>query len=161
MAVAEEIHNIENSDPYLKGRKILAGPADPAIFSKDSHGVTIAGDMMKAPNYAMFTRGNNDRLNGKMQVHYHLAFDEDGQPLVQFFSTCKNLIRTLPQLTYDEHKIEDVDTDLEDHAYDTLRYFLAEFTIAPRQNHARKYEPEYDPMNLRKDNTNTVTFKHF
>lgn len=158
MAVAEQAHEIEMTDPIFQGHKIYAGPADPAIFSKDSHGVTIQGDMAKAPNYILFTRGNNDRINGKMQVHYHLAFNEQGYPMMQIFNTCKHLIRTLPSLMYDEHKIEDVDTEMEDHGYDAIRYMLAEFHIAPRQS-APIQIPEFDPLNqFHKEDT---TFKYY
>ena len=45
-------------------------------------------------------------------------------PRLQVFSTCTNLIRTLPALPYDTIRVEDVDTDAEDHAYDALRYGL-------------------------------------
>jgi hypothetical protein len=38
------------------------------------------------------------------------------------FSTCKDLIRTLPALQHDALKPEDVDSDMEDHAPDEARY---------------------------------------
>jgi len=41
-------------------------------------------------------------------------------PYLQFKSNCHNCIRTLPELIYDEHDKEDVDTDGEDHAYDAV-----------------------------------------
>lgn len=37
---------------------------------------------------------------------------------------CPNLVRTLPQLVHDEARPEDVNTDAEDHAPDSLRYGL-------------------------------------
>jgi len=37
---------------------------------------------------------------------------------------CPNLVRTLPQLVHDETRPEDVNTDAEDHAPDSLRYGL-------------------------------------
>jgi hypothetical protein len=40
------------------------------------------------------------------------------------FSTCVDLIRTLPALPHDRTKAEDVDTHAEDHAPDALRYGL-------------------------------------
>ena len=42
--------------------------------------------------------------------------------MVYVFSTCTELIRTLPALQHDQTKAEDVDTDGEDHAPDALRY---------------------------------------
>lgn len=37
-------------------------------------------------------------------------------------SNCSNLIRTLPSLVHDKTNVEDIDTKLEDHAADGLRY---------------------------------------
>jgi hypothetical protein len=48
------------------------------------------------------------------------------------FNNCKNFIRTIPLLQYDEHKPEDVDTDGEDHIADAWRYFLMSRPIKPR-----------------------------
>jgi hypothetical protein len=47
----------------------------------------------------------------------------DGQsPMMFFFSTCVDSIRTLPALQHDRARPEDVDTDMEDHAPDEIRY---------------------------------------
>lgn len=144
--VARKIREIEDTDPNLKGRKIY-GVADPAIF-EESHGNSIASDMAKAPYYVIFQKGDHNRVPGKMQVHYHLAFDEEGYPLMQIFNTCKHLIRTLPNLTYDESNVEDINSDLEDHAYDAIRYALMENPITPRQHHKPEEIIEDDPLNM-------------
>jgi hypothetical protein len=39
-----------------------------------------------------------------------------------FFSTCRDLIRTLPALQHDPARQEDVDSAMEDHAPDECRY---------------------------------------
>jgi hypothetical protein len=67
-----------------------------------------------------------------MQMHYRLAFDKNGFPMMYVFSTCKAFIRTIPLLQYDEHKPEDVDTDGEDHVADETRYFCMSRPIKPR-----------------------------
>ena len=59
---------------------------------------------------------------------------DDKRPLLYFFDTCQNLIRTLPALMHDQHKAEDVDTSMEDHAPDTLRYVCM---ARPRANAAK------------------------
>ena len=41
---------------------------------------------------------------------------EDGRPMIYFFCTCRDSIRTLPALQHDQNKPEDVDTESEDHA---------------------------------------------
>lgn len=68
--------------------------------------------------------------------------------MFQVFNTCKNFIRTIPNLTYSESKPEDINTDLEDHIYDECRYLLMEHPITPRQNVLQKVSLD-DPLNQR------------
>ena len=42
--------------------------------------------------------------------------------MIVFMDHCKAIIRTLPMLLHDPNNIEDVDTDSEDHAADSVRY---------------------------------------
>ena len=67
-----------------------------------------------------------------MQVHYRLAFDDNGFPMMYVFRNCKAFIRTIPLLQYDEHRPEDLDTDGEDHVADEVRYFCMSRPIKPR-----------------------------
>jgi hypothetical protein len=39
-----------------------------------------------------------------------------------FFSTCTEAIRTIPLLQHDQDRPEDLDTESEDHAADSVRY---------------------------------------
>ena len=151
---ARRIKQIENEDPNLKGRSII-GIADPAIWNK-STGESIAEMMEKAPNFISFSKGDHERIAGKMQFHYRFAFDEDGEPMFQVFNTCKHFIRTIPSLVYDESNVEDIDTDTEDHIYDECRYVLMASPISPRQNVLKKVSYD-DPLDLHKP-TNSVTF---
>ena len=91
-----------------------------------------------------FERGDNSRIDGKMQVHHRLAFDTQGFPRLQVFSTCRHFIRTVPALVYDEANVEDVDTEGEDHIYDELRYVCMRNPVpAPlmRAEPARGFDP--------------------
>ena|SRR6266403_1686132 len=45
-----------------------------------------------------------------------------GRPMIYFFSTCVDSIRTIPVLQHDPHRAEDLDTKAEDHAADDVRY---------------------------------------
>lgn len=45
--------------------------------------------------------------------------------MIYFFSTCTHAIRTLPAMQHDEKRPEDLDTDSEDHAVDSVRYACA------------------------------------
>ena len=127
--IAREIRRMESEDPMLRG-KVITGIADPSIFD-ESRGESVARMMERSPNFIYWQGGDNTRLAGKMQVHNRLAFDGEGRPMLQIFSTCKNCIRTLPALVYDARRPEDIDTQGEDHIYDMLRYVLMERPIAP------------------------------
>lgn len=109
--VFAEIHRIETEHRWLRGKRIT-GIADPAIWDAET-GESIAD--VAAKHQVYFQPGDNKRLPGWMQVHYRLAFDEAGYPMMYIFSNCKAFIRTIPLLQYDEHKPEDLDTDGEDH----------------------------------------------
>lgn len=125
LQVAERIREIERADPNLKGKHIK-GIADPAIF-EESKGESIARMMEKAQVY--WEPADHSRIPGKMQCHYRLHFDEEGIPMFYVFSSCPEFIRTIPMLMYDETKVEDIDTDMEDHIYDEWRYVCMENPI--------------------------------
>ena len=126
--VFAEIHRIETEHRWLAGKKII-GIADPAIWDAET-GESIAD--VAAKHQVFFTPGDNKRIPGWMQVHYRLAFDDNGFPMMYVFSNCKAFIRTIPLLQYDEHKPEDLDTDGEDHVADEVRYFCMARPIKPR-----------------------------
>lgn len=142
---ARRIREIEESDENLRGRNIF-GIADPSIFDT-SHGDSIADLMARERVY--WNPGDNHRIAGKMQYHYRMAFNADGLPMFYVFDTCKDFIRTIPQLVYDEKNVEDIDTTQEDHIYDECRYFLMEHRIALREN-AKRPVPMDDPLDLHK-----------
>ena len=128
-----EIHRIESEHPWLAGKKVI-GVADPAIWDGES-GESIEEVAMR--NQVYFSKADNKRIPGWMQVHYRLRFDEDGFPMMYVFKNCAAFIRTIPLLIYDEHKPEDLDTDGEDHCADEVRYFCMARPIAPRKTAER------------------------
>ena len=140
--IAKNIREIESTDPNLKG-KTISGIADPAIWDK-SHGESIAEMMEQERIY--FSPGDHARLAGKMQFHYRLAFDSMGIPMFYCFKSCRHFIRTIPILIYEEKKVEDIDTTLEDHIYDEARYLFMEHPLNPRKN-IQKQMPADDPLN--------------
>lgn len=154
--IAEKIRQIENEDPNIKGHSII-GIADPAIY-EEQKGESIASMMEKSPNFISWEPGDHSRLAGKMQFHYRLAFDEEGNPMFQVFNTCKHFIRTIPNLIYDEKDVEDIDTDGEDHIYDECRYVLMENPISPRKNN-RQVQIKDDPLELYDRHGNYKFFK--
>ena len=126
--VFSEIHRIETEHRWLAGKRIQ-GVADPAIWDAET-GESMAERAEK--HLVFFDKGDHKRIPGWMQVHYRLAFDENGFPMMYVFKNCKAFIRTMPLLQYDEHKPEDLDTDGEDHVADEVRYFCMSRPIEPR-----------------------------
>ena len=126
--VFKEIRRIESEHRWLKGKNII-GVADPAIFAANG-GESIADPASKSGVF--FTRGDNERIPGWMQMHYRLSFDEQGYPMMYVFSNCKAFIRTIPTLIYDDNKVEDLNTDGEDHIADETRYLCMSRPIKPR-----------------------------
>lgn len=95
--------------------------ADPAIFTEDG-GPSIA-ERMKIP----FRRADNKRVAssghvGGWDMMRARMKGEDGRPMMYFFDTCVDAIRTIPVLQHDENRAEDLDSDGEDHSADTVRY---------------------------------------
>ena len=120
--------DLERQHPMLQGRKIVDSIADPAIWDA-SRGESVAETAMRYGIY--FSPGDNARINGWMMLRYYLQFDESGYPRMYFFNTCKNAIRTIPLMMFSETHPEDLDSDMEDHICDTLRYMAMSRPIKP------------------------------
>ena len=145
--IAKNIKQIEDNDINLKGRMIY-GIADPAIFD-ESRGESIAAEMEKYKVYS--EKADNTRIAGKMQCHFRLHFDEEGIPMFYVFNTDKDFIRTIPLLMYDDHKVEDIDTEGEDHIYDEWRYVCMENPLnPPAANPKKPNQYGEDPLELNK-----------
>ena len=123
----EEIANVERQHPWLRGKNIQ-GVADPAIWDK-SRGESIADTAAKYGVY--FTPGDHERIAGWMQCHYRLQFDENGYSRCYIFEGCEGFIRTIPLMMYDSHKVEDLDTSMEDHIADEWRYMCMARPVSP------------------------------
>lgn len=127
-AVASGIREREINEPRdLDGKSAIAyGVLDPAAFAVDG-GPSIAERMAMPPNRIFFRRADNARvpqrgaMGGWDQLRARLVGDGE-RPMIYFFSTCRDSIRTLPALQHDSDKPEDVDTEQEDHAPDEIRY---------------------------------------
>ena len=124
----KKISEFERQHPWLKDRKIVDSVADPAIWDS-SRGVSIAETAEKYGIY--FTPGDNQRIPGWMQVHYRLQFDHNGYARMYVFNNCKAFIRTMPLMMYSETHPEDLDTKLEDHCPDEVRYMCMSRPISP------------------------------
>lgn len=112
---------------------------DPAIWAKggsNEYGLSGA-EIMQNTYYAakkkrmVLMQGNNDRINGWQALRELLkpvirrnpiTAKQETTAKIKVFTTCINFIRTLPSLVYDNHRVEDLDTDGDDHAADSIRY---------------------------------------
>lgn len=139
------IAKIERGHPYLRDKKIQ-GVADPSIWD-GSRGISVAETAAKYGIY--FSPGINERISGWMQCHYRLKFDKNGYPMMYVFNTCKDFIRTIPLLMYSETKVEDIDTDLEDHIADEWRYFCMTRPLKPVIPEEIS-DKRFDPLNRKK-----------
>lgn len=135
-------------DKYEKNQ-LIVGYADPSIFADNGMpDGSIARIFERRGIY--WQKADNERIAGKMQFHYRLAFSEDGIPMVYIFSNCKDFIRTIPTQVYDIHDVEDIDTKGEDHIYDDARYLFMAKPIMPRRNmmNPKSYLQVDDPLNM-------------
>lgn len=104
---------------------------DPAIWAKKGE-TELSGMEIMYRKYREITgkglnmiKANNDRVIGWNALREYLKpYQKDDKVMakLQIFSTCENLIRTLPALIYDKIRVEDLDSDMEDHSADSVRY---------------------------------------
>ncbi|MBQ8475239.1 MAG: phage terminase large subunit [Clostridia bacterium] len=152
--IFSEIAKIEKEHRWLAGKEIF-GVADPSIWDA-SRGEAIIDT---ADKYRVFfQKGDNKRIAGWMQCHYRLAFDDEGKPMVYFFNTCKNAIRTLPLLTYSDTSPEDLNTAEEDHFADSFRYFAMSRPITPKVPETYKTNVYDDPLSTQKKRFSPYTY---
>lgn len=94
-------------------------------------------------------KADNNRMNGWARIREMLMDAPDGKPYLQIFSTCNNLIRTLPTLYYDKNDHEDVDSHCDDHCAESMRYALLS-RPSPTRYIEKKINNRYgyDPLEL-------------
>lgn len=130
------------------GERIRYGVLDSSLWDKRGSGpfpAEVFNGMPYRLNFRQADNSSGSRKAGKLQMHMRLRsageqyLQKDdgsfqaipGRPMLQIFSNCTNLIRTLPNLPLDKHNSEDVDTDSEDHAYDAARYGIMSRPMKP------------------------------
>jgi hypothetical protein len=108
------------------GEYVRYGVLDASTWAKRGDiGPSIAETMIQTGcRWRPSDRTPKSRISGKLEIHKRLKISDDKkkEPGLRIFSTCRNLIRTLPLLPLDDNNPEDVNTHVEDHAYDALRY---------------------------------------
>lgn len=117
------------------GEEINDSVADPAIFAENG-GQSIAYQMRD--NGIWFRRADNQRIPGWQQIRYRLDYAD--APMLYLFKNCYATIQTLSLLQHDKSRAEDLDTNMEDHAADEMRYACMSrpLTIKAIENFERK-----------------------
>jgi len=122
--------------------------ADPSIWharpdfrKKESKGETIQEDM--AAEGVFFLKADNERVQGKLQVHKRLKVEEEidketgeitgEHPMFYAVKSAKAFWRVMENIVEDQKNPEDVDTKQEDHPYDCFRYFCMSRPIKPKK----------------------------
>lgn len=110
------------------GDKVTAYLAPPDLWAARQETGRSVADIFAEHGIAL-TKTSNDRLDGWMAMHERLHVFEDERGLrvakLRIFPLCTNLIRTLPQLRYDDKRVNDVATEPHEltHAADAIRGF--------------------------------------
>ncbi len=92
--------------------------ADPSIFAGRNGMSSPAYELM---DYGVYpSPADNDRLGGWNRIEEMLLNEVDGQPQLRVFSTCRHLIKELPNLRFKDNS-DDVEK-YNDHSSDALRY---------------------------------------
>ena len=126
------------------GERYFASVGDPAMWATQREGRVYQSVASQYAEMGVALQpATNDRLAGWERLHAMLDWSEEMPPILHVFNTCTNLIRTMPLLTKNPKKPEDVDDDpnLEDHAPDALRYLLmaAHWLESARRQKPRGY----------------------
>lgn len=133
---AERIKALSDEDAYLT-------LAPPDLWNRRQETGQSAADIFGA-NGVTLTRTSNDRLDGWSAVKEWLRVydDADGakRARLRIFDTCKNLIRTLQAVQYDDKKVNDVATEPHEltHAPDALRHFCVYWTLGAERELVHK-----------------------
>jgi len=111
--------------------KIDLTVVDPAILNKPSETTGTSGSEEMKAVWLKVKGADNSRVAGWQVFRQFLQPFEDPNThrIAAWFyicSNCVNLIRTLPMMVHDKINVEDINTKLEDHAPDAIRYWLKE-----------------------------------
>ncbi|WP_287602738.1 terminase family protein [Thiothrix sp.] len=124
--VARRIKQLEKFDGELRGNT-----ADPAIWAKVGTELSIEEHFRReGVRFEPASTGRDSRVAGAQEITRQIQAGT-----LVFFSSCLHTIRTIASLPVSPLNPEDVDTDGEDHAWDSLRYGI-------RRRKRKASEPE-------------------
>jgi len=130
----------------LTNENIYMHLAPPDLWNRHKETGKSTADIFAEGNIILYPT-NNDRKQGWLQKKEWLKVYEDEQGYktskLKIFSTCKNLIRCIPQLQHDEKKIGDVANEPHEitHGPDAIRGFCIYWTQEPLKVEVKKKLP--------------------
>lgn len=95
--------------------------ADPSLWSPAGNGGEDMNETFMRAGTPLI-KAKNDRVNGWQRVREMLQMRPDNRPTLIIHPDCRYLIRTLSGAISSKSNPEDVDTNIDDHAIDALRY---------------------------------------
>jgi hypothetical protein len=124
------------------GEHITWTPADPSMWAKKGENAKSPADVY-AENGVHITPAHNDRIIGWRRIHSYLANGPACEihraegltecPMVHVFTTCAEIIKTLPALPHaTKGNPEDADTASDDHIPDAFRYLVMDIGGGPQ-----------------------------
>lgn len=106
--------------------RVQPGPADNAIFSAEPGHRTVADDIgIHGVTFVKSNKRPGSRVEGLQLFRTRLKAATERpmeNPGFFVFSTCRHIIRTIPNLQNDDKNSEDIATEGEDHLWDVIRY---------------------------------------
>lgn len=141
------------------GEDIKYWVGDPSMWAKMKEGKRFKSSAEQYRDAKVpLQKATNDRIPGWDLVREYMDWeppDEEEEyngfePRLFVMDNCVNLIRTLPEMVKDAHKPDDIDTDLEDHAVDALRYGVVQLASesALAGAFSRALRPQDDDIGL-------------
>lgn len=107
--------------------------ASPDLAGRRQDGGKSGFDILRLGGVKGLCSADNARISGWRRVREFLRAEGQEGAFLGMFPQCQNLIRTLPRLTFDPQKTEDVSLTPHEltHAPDALRYALASLPFLP------------------------------
>jgi len=153
--IAQEMNRLSQNEQYTWS------VADSAIFARQGMVDKFGGETI-AQNFArhgiMFIPASKRRVDGWQLMHQYLHYDDNTSPKLLYFNTLKDSIRTIPAMVYDDVKVEDIDTNCEDHAGDTDRYLLMSLKESKGLQPKTEIEKRLDEI---KEKNSSLNFNSF
>ncbi len=117
----------------IAGEEVRYITASPDLAGRRQDGGKSGFDILKKGGVRGLVPADNARIPGWRRMREFLRAEREEKAFLGIFPQCKNLLRTLPRLTFDPIKTEDAALTPHEytHAPDALRYALSSLPFLP------------------------------